>query len=484
MLRKIVVKIRKSIPSNFLVVKIVKFLLTHTNLLKPPNDSFCMLPWVQLHSTSTGSFRICCDSTDSKDFVGQNQQKLLMHESNIEDVWNCGDLRRFRTKMLKGEKLKECECCYATEKAGGTSTRLTYFMTFSKEYRRLKKAGVFDETLRDNGKSVFNPRFLNIALSNKCNLSCRMCYPRLSSAKAKEVFQLRAQAIDNGDEYLPSSFATIDNEIRPNPNAPPKDQYEEFQKHFDFIEKESYWQQIEKCVPYLDHLFLHGGEPLLSAEKIEHIFDRIVEHKRESKVTVWMVTNLTVMNDAFLKKMSSIRWRSLNLAFSVDGINTLQEYIRHPVKWEKFDRNLRNVMSHAKGFDVLSTSITVQAYNVFQLTDLLDYMESFWDTKQVVFQFSFLRGPDYLKTDVLPREIREQAIDKLNEFKTRSKSINSQRDMFGLEESINVIIHGLKHEDSDVEERRREFIRYTNALDKFNGQSIVNVCPELAPLFA
>ena len=483
MLRKIAAKIRKLEISKSAHRLLVKFLLKHTSLLKPPNDSFCILPWIQIHSTSTGSFRICCDSTNSKDFVGQNQQKLFMHESDIEDVWNCGDMRRFRTKMLKGEKLKECECCYATEKAAGTSTRLTYFMTFNKEYRRLKKAGVFDQTLRDNGKSVFNPRFLNMALSNKCNLSCRMCYPRLSSTKAKEVFQLRAKAIEQGDDYQPNSFAIIDNDIQPNPSSAPQDQFQEFQKHFDFIDKDSYWRQIEKCAPYLNHLFLHGGEPLLSAEKIERVFDRIVEHRREKEVTIWMVTNLTVLDDAFLSKMASIQWRSLNLAFSVDGINALQEYIRYPVKWKKFDRNLRKVMARAKDFDVLSTSITVQAYNVFQLTDLLDYMESFWDIKRVQFQFSFLRDPDYLRPDVLPREIREQAIDKLNDFKTRSKSINSGNGIVGLEDSINVIIHGLKHEDGNVEQRRGEFIRYTKALDDFNRQNILTVCPELAPLF-
>ena len=195
-----------------------------------------------------------------------------------------------------------------------------------------------------------------------------------------------------------------------------------------------------------------------------------------------MVTNLTVVNQEFLKKLSSIKWKALHLAFSIDGVKTLQEYIGYPLKWESFDRNLRKLLEFSKGFHC-STSITVNAYNVFRLAEIFDYIESFREIKKIAILFSFLVGPDFLRTDVLPKEIKEQAIIKLIDYKKRSVSINSKLDLFNLENSLDVIIERLKHESDDVLERRKEFVKFTKALDKFNGHNILDVCPELAPLF-
>ena len=131
----------------------------------------------------------------------------------------------------------------------------------------------------------------------------------------------------------------------------------------------------------------------------------------------------------------------------------------------------------------LSVSITVQAYNVFHLTEIFDYIESFWETKKIGIQICFLEGPDFLKTDVLPKEIKEQAIIKLIDFKKRSKSINDKLDIFNLGKNLDVIIARLKSESNDVLGRQKEFVKFTKAIDKFNGHNILDVCPELAPLF-
>ena len=131
----------------------------------------------------------------------------------------------------------------------------------------------------------------------------------------------------------------------------------------------------------------------------------------------------------------------------------------------------------------ISASLTVQAYNVYYLPVVLDYLETLWNIKQHDINFSFLKIPSFLKTDVLPRNIREQAIVKLKDFIKRSKSINDKDCFFQLKNNLEIVIEDLRDEDESIPERRMEFVNYTKTLDKLRGQNILDVCPEMKSLF-
>ncbi len=427
-----------------------------------PPKSFCILPWVQIFSGQDATCKICCHSIGSKEFFNNENELFFLYKHNIEDIWNCKTLKELRIKMLKDEIVQECDACYLMEEKGGFSYRLYYFSYFYDEYLRLKESGEFEETLINSGKTKFNPLYLNFALSNRCNLSCRMCSPLASSLKAEETFK-----------YM--------NTIS---NVPWQKFYLEFQEKYNFLDNAKFWGQIEKCIPHLKLIAISGGEPFLATKRVDTLVNQIISQKREDQIHLNIVTNLTLINYEYFKKLSDINWRCLQVTFSIDGVGSLQEYIRYPIKWKIFDNNIRILLECSKKID-LSVSITVQAYNVFHLTDIFDYIESFLKSINIRINFSFLSGPAYLKTDILPEDIKKQAIIKLYNFMERSKIVNNKdQNDFQFKNNLDVIIEDLKYEEDNLFVRRQEFINYTKTLDKLRGQNILDVCPEMKALFS
>ena len=83
----------------------------------------------------------------------------------------------------------------------------------------------------------------------------------------------------------------------------------------------------------------------------------------------------------------------------------------------------------------------------------------------------------------MPSTVKQGAIAKLVDYRRRMSGVTRGIDRVFLENGLDVIVERLRQESSDVAERRREFVKFTKALDRFNGHSILDVCPELAPLF-
>ncbi len=450
---------------------------------KLPSRSFCILPWIQIFSGLKGTHRICCHSVTAKDFVNHKEEVLFLHKHDIEDIWNCKSLRDIRMKMLKGEQFHDCDLCYTMEDRAGISHRLNYFTIYYEDYLSLKQSGVFEATLTNKGLTKFNPLYLSCNLGNKCNLSCRMCSPHSSILKGKELFQyLKSTNIsNNNDSYiLPPDFISIDKAT--NSDIPWQVHFNEFQESFNYTNDKRYWHQVEKCIPYLKFLVIHGGEPILYENEIESIIDKINGERRNREMDLAIITNLTLDSYDFFKKLIDYDWLVLHVVFSIDGYKNLQEYIRYPQKWEIFENNLMKLLELSDKIDI-SISLTVQAYNAFHLTDVLDYIETFWDTNQIDTNVTFLTVPPFLKTDVLPENIKKKAIVKINEFINRSRSINDENCTFQLENNLKIVIEDLQNEDPNLHERRMEFVKYTRTLDELRGQKILDVCPEMETLF-
>ena len=78
-------------------------------------------------------------------------------------------MQKVRSDLSNGKKISQCTLCWDREDKGFSSMRLEA----NKEY------GMHDSTLA-------TPKYLDLRLSNLCNLKCRMCNPVYSSQIAKE----------------------------------------------------------------------------------------------------------------------------------------------------------------------------------------------------------------------------------------------------------------------------------------------------------
>lgn len=82
------------------------------------SDSFCMMPWVHLHTTQLGTVTPCCQAP-----MEAEQSFGNINEQPLEEIWNGTEMRKFRQKLMNNTKDTRCTRCYNQEAVGLLSMR-------------------------------------------------------------------------------------------------------------------------------------------------------------------------------------------------------------------------------------------------------------------------------------------------------------------------------------------------------------------------
>lgn len=223
---------------------------------------------------------------------------------------------------------------------------------------------------------------LDIRFSNQCNLRCVMCNPKSSSSILQEHINL-------GDS---SPWGTI--------------QVEEYNWYNTDIATE-----ISK-INTLKEVYLTGGEPFM-VKGLDKFIDKL-----DRKVNLRFNTNGTLNN----KKLYNLlrEFENVNLAFSIDGIGKVNDYIRYGSTWNEVEDNL--LLCKEYKFDVNITP-TIQIYNYPYIQELWDYASrhdiNVYDT--------LLINPKYLDIRHMPDNMRiKYMLDKHVEYFKNNHSDDSQ----------------------------------------------------------
>jgi radical SAM family protein len=148
--------------------------------------------------------------------------------------------------------------------------------------------------------------------------------------------------------------------------------------------------------------FIHfaGGEPLLSPGLVP-ILERFVSGGLAKNVEIYLHANGTVLPRKAVSLLSE--FRGVVLAVSLDATGSLLEYIRHPSRWDAVERN---ILEYVKAGLSVIMQPTFQAYNVFELLDVL----RFCDRHHFEFYLNFVSDPQFLSTQMLPPAVVKKAI--------------------------------------------------------------------------
>ena len=71
------------------------------------SKTFCILPWVHLHSWAGGEVYTCCLSNIEPEHRIGNLQ-----DTSLQDLYNSDKMKEIRVKMLAGEQVESCTRCY------------------------------------------------------------------------------------------------------------------------------------------------------------------------------------------------------------------------------------------------------------------------------------------------------------------------------------------------------------------------------------
>jgi Radical SAM superfamily len=138
---------------------------------------------------------------------------------------------------------------------------------------------------------------------------------------------------------------------------------------------------------------LAGGEPMMNPETL-----RLLQHLEQGgeldSTGIFMHTNGTIFNPRIVELLKKFGW--VALAFSIDGLGSLFEYIRYPANWK---RTWNCILEHRAAGLHVEIQPCIQAYNVFGTVELL----RFCDQQRIPYSLNnLLRQPRFLSLDMLP----------------------------------------------------------------------------------
>lgn len=429
--------------------------------LKKIPKTLCLFAWNQMHVTPIGVVKPCCIFDGS--LKNEDQKSIRVNDNEIEHIWNSEAFRDLRLKMLRGEEIPGCKKCYEEERVSNSSDRTRGLMSFNS----------YSQTIKDSQKSgIVNklPNILNLKIGNKCNLKCRMCQP-LDSGMVDDEFTAISK--------LEPRFRSFDNA-----NA--------FDYNFDelpikeignWISDDLAKNNLHKLLLATSKLSLAGGETTFTQEAID-ILKFCVEKDIAKNISVDMSSNLTRITDDLIELMS--KFKVFRVGASIDGLNSVGEYIRYPAKWNIVKSNLIKLINAPLNV-IPVIAPTVQIYNVLNLVELFEFIESFqcekWKTgDSLACHLTILFDPQHLSIRHLPRKIKGIALERLLKYKERSELLLNNK---AFTEQFQLLLDTLEEDNFSVLNRissteyLSNFMQYTNDLDRQRNQRLQDFIPEL-----
>lgn len=393
------------------------------------NPSFCVLPWLHLAIRADGQFRPCAQ------FSGA----VSRDASSLKEAWHSDSMQTIREAMLEGRKVTGCDRCYQLESRGVRSKRQTEFDRHRKDLTRVS----------DGWKD--GPLSIDLRADNICNSGCIICYPHSSSFLEAEIRKNRDAGFN-----------------------------EEFIQFVDGVDKKSRSNNLKSKTEMfstelrnLEYIYIAGGEPFLS-KRVERFLLQQIESGLSKKQTLKISTNLTTITMTQLESLAE--FKEVELYCSIDAVGTLYEYIRYPCKWDDVATKLEMVLGSKSDNVLVEITPTLSAFNLLDLVELFEWRRSLiskYGYFPIVFH-SLLKGPEFLCAGSLPSSVKEEAIEKLEEYR---RSLNERDNL-----QIDRIIRFLQETPEDVATIKKGQA-HIEAFDSIRGNSWRDATPYLSTAY-
>jgi radical SAM protein with 4Fe4S-binding SPASM domain len=372
------------------------------------NKTFCPAPFMAISTDVNGSLRPCCKYAQPHEQV--EHKMPWMTDVTLNEAWNGPEFKKLRQAFIDGEKPNECKSCWFEEDTGIPSYR-EYFL------KRFEKKSI-------NYKSVIvnSPVYIDLKLSNVCNLKCRICSATASSLIQKE--QAREYGI-KGDIYWQQ----------------------------DKISGTYHEESFKSWIPHINYLCFTGGEPFLGQEN-KKLLQLIIDEGYADKIDLHFNTNGMQLSDTILNLL--MHYKYISIAFSVDDIGERLAYSRHGADWERIIQNIKKV-PRTKQFrtDIYTT---ISSYNIWYVAESYPIFKKL--TPNI--SYDFVYGPDYLSPRNLNKSIKYRIAEKY-------KALNN----LYFEKLIEYI-------QGDGEDLTLGFHENIRELDRIRKEDFENIFPEWA----
>jgi hypothetical protein len=410
--------------------------------------TFCLHPFTGLATREDGAVKVCCRS----------QPVGWIQEQSMEDIWNGAAMREVRRQVLCGERPEVCKPCFDLEDQGVESLRQRHINGVIPEARINLYPDALD-VLRDDYTMPFEFPTMEIKINNLCNLKCRMCNP-LDSTSWQDWDQVKP-FYEKENNYLVPTVAKLVR--KPGQYIGP------------FDDTENWWNSFEKLLPHFKRVEFAGGEPLMDPQHYK-ILDMLKPYGKN--IEIKYATNGTTLG---ISKGRTIHdywphFRSVAVNVSLDGIHDVYNYIRGNGDFSQVEANIKEIQKIPNVSRVVG-AFTAQAGNMLQMAECIDY---FINKMNIVFYSHRVSYPNCLSAQVLPQELKDLAISRLESVKLQVDSWDAvkKNPLIGLvtHQQIKDNINYLQAKDQNL--LWNEFLEFNKALDTTRKQDLLKTVPE------
>jgi hypothetical protein len=400
------------------------------------SKSFCMLPWVHLHSTPKGKAAACCisNSCSTPDGMGNVSKQSMF------SIMNSDSMVQLRKDMLSGVLNPECNSCYVHEKQNVNSAR---------QYMNIELKEFYEESIAntntDGTLKELNMRFFDIRFSNICNFKCRTCGSGYSSQWEQEELK---------------------NNL-PNIAIHPKN------------DNSNLLSEVLSQVPNIRIAYFAGGEPLITDEHYvileEMIKTGVAKH-------VQLRYNTNVSNLKYKDRDLLSIWKHFNKGIridaSIDHYGPRAEYIRHGTNWSTVEENIKQL--RALPYVSFRMNTVLSVFNLLTINDFYEYLikNDLYNAKDNRYLIYNMVHPKYLSCHLLPYEYKVkgrnsiiQSMLTLIQHKFNKSRIIQLQDALSWTTAYNT-----------WDEQKLEFKNKINQIDSLRNEDFRKTFPELAGL--
>ena len=368
-----------------------------------------MLPYMHIYGSAGGDMVPCCEA----------QETPLNNpgESALES-WNNDNYKELRRALANDERPERCAVCWHNEDSGIVSNRQQWehdnWNTFA------------DKISVNDDYSVNNPPYwVELKVSNFCNLKCIMCSTHSSYKRVADLDIISKYTKDGYETRL----------LRPT----------------DLFASLNEWPELWDHVHTLQFT---GGEPIINKEHYDLLEGIPPEAKK--RIRLRYASNLSYIK---FKKYDLIKiwneFKHVNIKVSMDGIGDVYNYIRQDGNWDTVYANMM-ALNDEPGIDV-AAGITVQAHNIYQMPEFFQ----FWKESPVDLKFitaNILQTPNYLSPAIWQGEYRDAIIRKLRANQDEHPEMDRFATYMENNTSKYMIYARMRKYTRDIEERYKQDI--------------------------
>jgi len=370
-------------------------------------ESICPIPFGHVQVDSNGDVAPCCK------FQGRLGR---LQDSSLSDIFNGDSAKSVRSRMMAGQKIKECSTCWHNEATGTTSFRQLALHKFG---------DILDQEWLDDPKI----KDVNWCPTSICNFTCRICSYRASTSIATEEIKF---AKDHEFKQIVKASVKASN---------------------DAILAQSMIQSIAQLND-LEYLHILGGEPLLWPQ-LQEFIDRLIENNLAQNMTFEINTNCSVYPSEQLDFIIQ-NFKHVEILLSVDNIGTRFE-IERGGKWKDILENIKKFANLRSSTVTVKLATTINLQNILNLDDIIDFA----NILGIEILWWYLENPKFLCIDNATEQTKHLVFSK---YSTHP------------EPELRKIAHRII---SSSGSNGSEFLEYCHKIDQRRGQSFCSSHQEI-----